>query len=620
MGIPGPNETIKQDQRTFTDDVLKIEICGPDKEHLSFIDIPGIFRNPTPGVTTKADMALVRSIVHKYIESPRTIILAVIPANVDIATQEILTIAEDVDPKGVRTLGVLTKPDLVDKGGEENILDLVRGRKQVLNLGYCIVRNRGQQELSSESSDRHDKERAFFNSAPWDQLDKGRVGIPSLKERLTELLVDITRREFPKVRSEIDKRLSQCRSSLQGLGPDRETQDQQLKYLLQMSMEFQRITNAALDAQYARDNALNNARLRLATLVVDRNEKFSNDVWKMGHTVRFRKSAAIDEKEEDRDDGSRRGDQFTTTSDENEENDEIDEENNNDENDENDDSALDQEAPQSQYPELSELLPDDSNCIYPQDFNILDWISSKYKATRGFELGTFNPAILPSLFQEQSRNWGCLAKKYICDIIYLVHDFINQLLVDVCPDERVRANLLSILTDTLMNQYNQAIAHVDFILHVEHSGTALTTNHYFSDNLEKSRLDRVKKALKKQHGNGQSFTGYTNNQQVSLEDALSPMSMSNHEHTVRDIHDILNAYYKVARKRFVDTVCMQGCDFHLITGGSSPLRIFTPLFVHDLSAEQLDMIAGEDPSSKRNRKALEQEIKALESGKKLLRG
>ena len=88
-------------------------------------------------------MSLVQSMVKSYIKDSRIIILAVIPAPVDIATQEILSMAEEVDPLGQRTLGVLTKPDLVDKGGEEHVMDLVRGTKNKLNLGYCMVRNRG---------------------------------------------------------------------------------------------------------------------------------------------------------------------------------------------------------------------------------------------------------------------------------------------------------------------------------------------------------------------------------------------------------------------------------------------------------------------------------------------
>jgi len=84
------------------------------------------------------DMELVRQMVGKHLSNPRSIILlacddlqfdetpltyvrAVVPANVDIATQEIIQMAEDADPHGQRTLGVLTKPDLVDKGAEDKV-------------------------------------------------------------------------------------------------------------------------------------------------------------------------------------------------------------------------------------------------------------------------------------------------------------------------------------------------------------------------------------------------------------------------------------------------------------------------------------------------------------------
>jgi hypothetical protein len=87
-----------QQSKTFSDDVLYIEVCGPEQEHLSVIDVPGIFKRTTQGVTNKADMQMVKSMVQRYIDNPRSVILAVIPANVDIATQEILEMVEEVDP------------------------------------------------------------------------------------------------------------------------------------------------------------------------------------------------------------------------------------------------------------------------------------------------------------------------------------------------------------------------------------------------------------------------------------------------------------------------------------------------------------------------------------------
>ena len=189
-------------KQTFSNDVLKIEICGPLQEHLSVIDIPGIFKKTTEGLTTKADMHMVRDMVTNYMSNNRSVILAVVPANVDIATQEILEMADLCDPKGQRTLGVLTKPDLVDKGAEHSALDIIQGKSHKLSLGWNVVRNPGQQQLNGASTDRHNAEKAFFQDCqPWTQLPEDRVGIQALEIRLREVLAEVVRREFPSVSS-----------------------------------------------------------------------------------------------------------------------------------------------------------------------------------------------------------------------------------------------------------------------------------------------------------------------------------------------------------------------------------------------------------------------------------
>ena len=201
MGLAeAENTTIGEIKKTFADDVFRIEICGPEQQHLSVIDVPGIFRKSTPGVTTKADMAMIRNMVSSYMQNPRSAMLAVIPANVDIGTQEILDMAELCDPKGERTLGVLTKPDLVDEGAEPAIMDIVEGRSHALNLGWCIVRNSGEKQLKDSTAERHAREKLFFTSkAPWNKLPKDRVGIPALHARLVDTLSELIRREFPNV-------------------------------------------------------------------------------------------------------------------------------------------------------------------------------------------------------------------------------------------------------------------------------------------------------------------------------------------------------------------------------------------------------------------------------------
>jgi dynamin 1-like protein len=63
--------------------------------------------------------------------------MAVTPANQDIANSDALKLARRVDPYGERTIGVLTKLDLMDEG--TNALDIIKGNVYPLKLGYIGV-------------------------------------------------------------------------------------------------------------------------------------------------------------------------------------------------------------------------------------------------------------------------------------------------------------------------------------------------------------------------------------------------------------------------------------------------------------------------------------------------
>ena len=199
MGLSGDGDAEEQ-RPTFSNDVLRLEISGPDQEHLSVIDVPGIFKSTTEGLTTKADIRLVRNMVKAYMDNPRSVMLAVVPANTDLATQEILELAAEADVHGDRTLGVLTKPDLVDKGTEPVVVDLLEGRTRPMKLGWHVIRNPGQMELQDAALDRDGLEADFFRSnAPWSSIEKDKVGVDSLRLRLKDVLSLLVKREFPKV-------------------------------------------------------------------------------------------------------------------------------------------------------------------------------------------------------------------------------------------------------------------------------------------------------------------------------------------------------------------------------------------------------------------------------------
>jgi dynamin 1-like protein len=108
----------------------------------------------------------IRSMVMKFISQPNAIILAVTPATQDLATSDALKLAREVDPTGERTIGVLTKVDLMDKG--TNALDILLGRSFPLKLGFTAVINRSQQDITNKKPIKKmlEDESAFFNTHP----------------------------------------------------------------------------------------------------------------------------------------------------------------------------------------------------------------------------------------------------------------------------------------------------------------------------------------------------------------------------------------------------------------------------------------------------------------------
>ncbi|KAE8415055.1 P-loop containing nucleoside triphosphate hydrolase protein [Aspergillus pseudocaelatus] len=574
---------------TFSKDVLRLEICGPEEDHLSVIDVPGIFKNTTPGLTSKSDIAVVREMVEGYMKNPRSIMLTVVPANVDIATQEIIEMAREYDAEGERTIGVLTKPDLVDKGAEDKVLDLVVGNKLFLRHGWTIVRNLNQQELTDGNTDRDEAEEAFSQKAPWNTIAKDKFGIKSLKSRLQETVTENARREFPSVRSEITKRLKEAKNSLKALGNERETPEQKVGFLLDIMNKFQEITSQALSTSYGENDIFDeHVDLRLATRVVTRDTAFAEDLERYGHEYNFDTSV---KKTPDSSDAN----STTAPSDESEDVKEF------------------HARKTGSMPELEDVVTEQTWESVPSDNDIYEWLKQLYQSSRGFEIGTFNTSLLATSMKKQSAKWSNFAKGYISDVITIVHGFIVKTLEIVCVDRRVFNNLLSIMMDNLLDKYQCALTQVDFLLHVERNQAPKTLNHYFNENLQRCRQERQRCKLESKVIND-NYGGEV----VRLEDLTVLNHMSNSEYTVQDIHDILESYYKVARKRFVDNICMQAADYYLVTGPETPTKLFSSSLVNKLSNDELGDIAGEDASTVRRRINLKKTISELEEGRRIL--
>ncbi|XP_043084265.1 interferon-induced GTP-binding protein Mx-like [Puntigrus tetrazona] len=131
------------------DELITLEVMSPDMCDLTLIDLPGIARVPVEGQPEDIGKQIKRLIM-KYIKKHETINLVVVPCNTDIATTEALRMAKEVDDEGIRTVAILTKPDLIDRGTEKEILKIVDNNVIPLRKGYIVVKCRGQQQIDAK--------------------------------------------------------------------------------------------------------------------------------------------------------------------------------------------------------------------------------------------------------------------------------------------------------------------------------------------------------------------------------------------------------------------------------------------------------------------------------------
>jgi len=101
----------------FSNDVLRVEISGPTRPSLTIVDLPGLIHSENK-LQSSADVSMVWEMVRGYMTNQRSIILAIISAKNDYANQIVLKLAKEVDNAGLRTLGIITKPDTLSIGSE----------------------------------------------------------------------------------------------------------------------------------------------------------------------------------------------------------------------------------------------------------------------------------------------------------------------------------------------------------------------------------------------------------------------------------------------------------------------------------------------------------------------
>ena len=225
--------------RGINETPIRLKIYSPNVLDLTMVDLPGITKVAV-GDQPQDIEDRVRRMCLKYTTNPRSIILAVTAANTDIANSDSLKMAREVDPEGKRTLGVLTKLDLMDRGTDA--LDALAGRIIPLQLGYVGVVNRCQSDVEKGISIKEARrlETNFFATHKSYRLMSSRLGTTYLTRRLNQTLVDHIKRCLPDIKMRISKMLLRVNSELESIGNSTRAMDrsEQGRVLLSILAQF----------------------------------------------------------------------------------------------------------------------------------------------------------------------------------------------------------------------------------------------------------------------------------------------------------------------------------------------------------------------------------------------
>ncbi|KAL2536680.1 Dynamin-related protein 1E [Forsythia ovata] len=226
---------------------IHLSIYSPNVVNLTLIDLPGLTKVAIEGQPESIAQDI-ETMVRSFVDKPNCIILAISPANQDIATSDAIKLSREVDPMGERTFGVLTKLDLMDKG--TNALDVLEGKSYRLQHPWVGIVNRSQADINRNVDMilARQKEREYFATSPDYGHLASKMGSEYLAKLLSKHLESVIRARIPSITSLINKSIEELESELDHLGrPVAIDAGAQLYTILELCRAFDRIFKQHLD-------------------------------------------------------------------------------------------------------------------------------------------------------------------------------------------------------------------------------------------------------------------------------------------------------------------------------------------------------------------------------------
>lgn len=421
----------------FSKDILRVEISGPSQPQLTIVDLPGLIHSESKSQTAH-DVDLVAVLVKSYMMNPRSIILAVVSAKNDYANQIVLKRAREVDPEGLRTLGIITKPDTLLGGSESEagFVGLARNEQVDFKLGWHVVKNQdlGKGGYDPEKRDREENE--YFEISSFNALPAESRGVSQLRQRLSKVLFNQIRRQLPNQIEDIEQGSAGCEAALEKLEPARATIEEQRSVLLNLSERFQNICRDAITGPYDHSffgDALtaDGKEKRLRAVVRNMQIDFAKIIRTQGSQWEIVESS---------------------------------------------EKSLENKRHRTRDEVVAQIL-------------------ELLKHSRGRELpGLPNPLLVGEIFREYSNPWPQLARNHIqhvWDAVTVLVDRVLEYLAEPILGDALRRIWLGPLMDECLRN---AHTKLDELLAIREKDP-LTTNHYFKDTVYKMRLERQELSL-----------------------------------------------------------------------------------------------------------------------------
>ncbi|KAL7791887.1 P-loop containing nucleoside triphosphate hydrolase protein [Trichoderma ceciliae] len=556
---------IKTLGKAFSNDLLRIEINGPDRPHLTIVDLPGLIHSETKNQSA-SDVDLITNIVRSYMVKQRSIILAVISAKNDYANQIVLKLARDTDPGGMRTLGVITKPDTLVPGSnsERTYISLAKNMDVEFRLGWHILRNRDTDADSWTQAQRDVHEKQFFSNSAWSALSSSCLGIKTLRSRLSQLLLHQIASELPSLMDEISSEIDGCNTQLDKLGQPRTSPQEQRIYLIQISQSFQSLMQAAVDGTYT-DPFFSDSKFvsaydrRIRAVIQNFSLDFASEMAKNGRHYKI-----TDSPENNQDSGK---------------------------------------AVQLTREEFVN--------------KVVDMMSYR----RGRELpNSFSPTIVTDLFREQSSPWKPIVQRHIQKVWGAAKAFLTHLVTHISDPTTVAAIMEAVvhpkLEALLISLQEKAL----ILLHPYQNDHPITYNSDFTEALQKTRLERqtlqLDEGLKQffPHSSLDSTSSHVNhavNFQSLKREIVRRLEPDWNRWSASEALDSAEAYYEIACKRLIDEMSIQVIE----TGLVAEIReILSPLVAAQMKEDDMASIVGEKEEIRTARKKLEAKRKLLSDG------